>query len=165
MTFFFFFFRFKLSRKKIMLKKGSVKSKRQMYLLENPFSDQAILSLKPSGLSTSHSPANKCQTPWFGSQRPCPSGLRWFFGLCFLMPRFCVLFCNKIRLFIFLEEPSFPLFAHLCLFYPKRFFSFFPLLKKSIPSISPSSNTASSRELSWIRFAFTPLDTTSLSLL
>ena len=123
--FFFFFFRFKLSRKKIMLKKGSVKSKRQMYLLENPFSDQAILSLKPSGLSTSHSPANKCQTPWFGSQRPCPSGLRWFFGLCFLMPRFCVLFCNKIRLFIFLEEPSFPLFAHLCLFYPKRFFFLF----------------------------------------
>ena len=60
---FFFFFRLKLSREKIMLKKGSVKSKRQIYLLENPFSDQAILSLKPSDLSTSHSPANKCQTP------------------------------------------------------------------------------------------------------
>ena len=43
-----------------MLKKGSVKSKRKIYLLENPFSDQAISSLMPSGLSTSHSPANKC---------------------------------------------------------------------------------------------------------
>lgn len=43
------FFRLKLSRKKSVLEKESVKSTKQIYLLENPFSDEAILSPDLSG--------------------------------------------------------------------------------------------------------------------
>ena len=52
------------------------------------------------------------------------------------MPRFCVLFCNKIRLFIFLEEPSFPLLLTFVCFTWRGFFPFFLCLRKVfLPSL------------------------------